>query len=45
MPVTKASNGKWRIGSGPAMYKSKAAADRAYRAYLYKRRRRRKKGG
>lgn len=24
---------KWRIGSGPAMYKSRAAADRAYAAY------------
>ena len=36
MPVTKASNGKWRIGSGKAMYKSKAAAEKAYRAYLAK---------
>ena len=34
MPVTKASNGKWRIGSGKAMYKTRAAAERAYRAYL-----------
>lgn len=33
MPVTKASNGKYRIGSGKAMYKTKAAADRAYGAY------------
>lgn len=36
MPVRKASNGKWRIGNGKAMYKSKAAADRAYKAYLAK---------
>lgn len=36
MPVKKAPNGKWQIGSGKAMYKSKAAAMRAYRAYLAK---------
>lgn len=36
MPVRKASNGKYRIGSGKAMYKSKAAAERAYKAYLAK---------
>lgn len=36
MPVTKASNGKYRIGRGRAMYKTKAAAERAYRAYLAK---------
>jgi hypothetical protein len=36
MPVTKASNGKWRIGSGKAMYTTKAAAEKAYRAYLAK---------
>lgn len=36
MPVTKASNGKYRIGSGKAMYKSKASAERAYRAYRAK---------
>jgi len=34
MPVTKGSNGKWRIGKGKAMYKSKASAERAYRGYL-----------
>ena|GEM_PF-2151870 len=34
MPVRKASNGKYRIGSGKAMYRSKASADRAYRGYL-----------
>jgi len=38
MPVKKASNGKYRIGGGKAMYKSKAAADRAYKAYLAKKR-------
>lgn len=37
MPVTKAPNGKWRIGSGKAVYNTKAAADKAYRAYLAKR--------
>ena len=39
MPVKKCKNGKYRIGSGPAMYKTKASADRAYKAY------RAKKGG
>jgi len=34
MPVRKASNGKWRIGSGKPIYKTKAAAERAYRGYL-----------
>lgn len=36
MPVRKVSNGKYRIGSGKAMYKSKASAERAYRAYRAK---------
>ncbi len=35
MPVTKGSNNKYRIGSGKAMYKSKASAEKAYRMYLY----------
>jgi len=35
MPVRK-SGKKWRIGSGKAMYKSKASANRAYRAYRAK---------
>jgi hypothetical protein len=35
MPVKKVGN-KYAIGSGKAMYKSKAAADRAYKAYLAK---------
>ncbi len=34
MPVTRCSNGKYRIGSGPCMYKTKAAAERAERAYF-----------
>ena len=34
MPIRKASNGKYRIGSGKAIYKTKAAAERAYRGYL-----------
>ena len=33
MPVKKGSNGKWKIGSGKAMYKTKAAAERAYKGY------------
>jgi hypothetical protein len=36
MPVVKCSNGKYRIGNGKCIYKTKAAADRAYRAYLAK---------
>jgi len=36
MPVKKCSNGKYRIGSGPCIYKSKKSADKAYRAYLAK---------
>jgi hypothetical protein len=36
MPVTRAANGKYRIGKGKAMYKTKASAERAYRAYLAK---------
>lgn len=45
MPVRKASNGKWRVGKGKAMYKTKASAERAYRAYLAKKhsKRRRKR--
>lgn len=34
MPVRKCSNGKYRIGDGECMYKSKASADRAYKGYL-----------
>lgn len=36
MPVTRAPNGKWKIGKGKAMYKTKAAAEKAYKAYLAK---------
>jgi len=36
MPVYKAKNGKYRIGRGKAMYKSRASAERAYRAYRAK---------
>ena len=44
MPVRKVGN-TWRIGSGKARYRTKAAAERAYAAYRAKRhsRRRRKK--
>lgn len=37
MPVRKCANGKYQIGSGPCMYKTKASAQRAYKAYLAKR--------
>jgi len=36
MPVIKCNNGKWRIGNGPCMYKTKKAANKAYIAYLAK---------
>jgi len=42
MPVRKSGN-KWKIGSGKAMYKSKASAERAYKAYRAKKYSRRKK--
>ena len=35
MPVYKCGT-KYRIGKGQCMYKSKAAAQRAYKAYLAK---------
>ena len=34
MPVTKCSNGKYKIGMGNCMYESKEKASRAYIAYL-----------
>lgn len=36
MPVRSCGNGKYRIGSGRCMYKSKASANRAYQAYRAK---------
>lgn len=36
MPVRMCANGKFRIGDGPCVYDTKAAADRAYAAYLAK---------
>lgn len=35
MPVRKCSNGKYRIGTGKCIYKTKRKADSAYRGYLY----------
>uniref|UniRef100_A0A6H1ZGU5 Uncharacterized protein n=1 Tax=viral metagenome TaxID=1070528 RepID=A0A6H1ZGU5_9ZZZZ len=35
MPIKKTKGG-WKIGSGKAVYKSKASASRAYKAYLAK---------
>lgn len=36
MPVRKNRDGTFSIGSGKAKYKTKASAERAYRAYLAK---------
>lgn len=36
MPVKKCSSGKYRIGSGKCMYKSKESAEKAYKAYRAK---------
>lgn len=36
MPVIQCSNGKYRIGKGPCMYKSLEKAEKAYKAYLAK---------
>ena len=36
MPVTKCSNGKYKIGSGACMYDSKEKAESAYKGYLAK---------
>ena len=46
MPVHRCSNGKYRIGSGPCVYDTREAAERAYRGYLAKRgeQKRRRKG-
>ena len=43
MPVKKCDNGKWQIGNGPCMYKTKAAADKAYAGYKAKKRGKKKK--
>ena len=45
MPVKKCPNKKYRIGSGPCMYKTQEAAERAYVAYLMSKKRRRKDNG
>jgi len=34
MPVSKCSNGKYKIGSGKCMYDSKAKAEEAYKGYM-----------
>ncbi|MBD3360261.1 hypothetical protein GF366_00495 [Candidatus Peregrinibacteria bacterium] len=43
MPVRKCSNGKWRIGSGKCIYKTKSSAEKAYKAYLAKKHSKKKK--
>lgn len=45
MPVKKCSNGKYKIGSGKCMYKSKEKANAAYDAYLAKKHSKNKKKG
>jgi len=43
MPVRYCpSNKKYRIGSGPCMYRTHKAAQRAYEAYLAKKRKKKK---
>ncbi len=39
MPVYKCPNGKYRIGSGKCMYKTRADAERAYGGYKASKRR------
>jgi len=36
MPVYKCPNGKYRIGSGKCMYKTRASAEKAYAGYRKK---------
>lgn len=36
MPVRKCDNGKYRIGDGPCVYKTKESAQKAYKGYLAK---------
>lgn len=43
MPVQKCRNGKWRIGEGQCIYPTRAAAERAYKAYLAKKHGKKKK--
>ena len=43
MPVHRCTNGKYRVGNGPCVYKTKEAAQRAYEAYLAKKHDERKK--
>lgn len=42
MPVKKC-NGKYKIGSGKCKYKSRASAERAYKAYRAKKHSKKKK--
>jgi len=41
MPVVKKGK-KWAVGSGKAMYRTKAGAERAYKGYLAKKHGRKK---
>ena len=36
MPVTKCSNGLYKIGSGKCMYRSREKAEKAYKGYITK---------
>ena len=43
LPVTKdKASGRWRIGNGRPMYKTKASANKAYRGYLASKRKKKK---
>lgn len=43
MPVTKCPNGKYKIGNGQCVYDTKEKADKAYKAYLAKTNKKKKK--
>jgi len=43
MPVLRCKNGKYRIGSGPCIYKSRASAERAFAGYRGRKKKRKKR--
>ena len=43
MPCIKCGNGKYKLGSSPCMYTSKATCERAYSAYRAKKHSKKKK--
>jgi len=42
MPCTQCPNGKWRLGGSPCVFTSKASCERAYKAYLAKKKEKKK---